>query len=181
MNRLPICNSQNSSMFRMAFVARSLQGRWWGFISRNYAVWPIFFLMNVFISLKGTKFWFVFVYPCKLDKLGLNNICLVIEIIHIQKYTLSCKAGSDSKRCAYMKVISWQLDILYQTGHPPSMISLCCLHEHDLHVGPWLSLDSDDSDDSDQTGCTCHFVGGVMLSSNYSHFWMQVYTPSPAS
>ena len=37
---------------------------------------------------------------------GLNNIYLVIEIIHIQKYTLSCKTGSDSKRNAYMKVIS---------------------------------------------------------------------------
>ena len=44
-------------MFPLAFVAGSLQGHWWGFISRNYVVWPIFFLMNVFIALKGTHFW----------------------------------------------------------------------------------------------------------------------------
>ena len=44
-------------MFPLAFVARSLQGHWWGFISRNYEVWPIFFLMNVFIAIKGSHFW----------------------------------------------------------------------------------------------------------------------------
>ena len=45
-----------------AFVAESLQGHWWGFISRNYVVWPIFFLMNVFIALKGTHFWILFAF-----------------------------------------------------------------------------------------------------------------------
>ena len=57
---LLIWNSQNCSMFPLAFVAGSLQGHWWGFISRNYVVWPIFFLMNVFIALKGTHFWILF-------------------------------------------------------------------------------------------------------------------------
>ena len=47
-------------MFPLAFVAGSLQGHWWGFISRKYVVWPIFFLMNVFIALKETHFWFLF-------------------------------------------------------------------------------------------------------------------------
>ena len=47
-------------MFPLAFVAGSLQGHWWGFISRNYVVWPIFFLMNVFIALKGTHFGILF-------------------------------------------------------------------------------------------------------------------------
>ena len=56
--RLPIRNSQNCSMFPLAFAAGSLQGHWWGFISRNYVVSPIFFLMNVFIALKGTHFFF---------------------------------------------------------------------------------------------------------------------------
>ena len=60
LNRLPIWNSQNCSMFPLAFVAGWLQGHWWGFISRNYVVWPIFFLMNVFIALKGSHFWFLF-------------------------------------------------------------------------------------------------------------------------
>ena len=47
-----------------------LQGHWWGFISRNYIVWPTFLLMNVFIALKGSHFWFLFdftaagVVPC---------------------------------------------------------------------------------------------------------------------
>ena len=61
LNRLPIWNSQNCSMFPLAFVAGWLQGHWWGFISRNYVVWPTFFLMNVFIALKGSHFWFLFV------------------------------------------------------------------------------------------------------------------------
>ena len=58
LNRLPIWNSQNCSIFPLAFVAGWLQGHWWGFISRNYVVWPTFFLMNVFIALKGSHFWF---------------------------------------------------------------------------------------------------------------------------
>ena len=60
LNRLPIWNSQNCSMFPLAFVAGWLQGHWWGFISRNYIVWPTFLLMNVFIALKGSHFWFLF-------------------------------------------------------------------------------------------------------------------------
>ena len=43
--------------FHLAFVAGSLQGHWYGFISRNYVVWLIFFLMNVFIALTGTIFF----------------------------------------------------------------------------------------------------------------------------
>ena len=53
-------NSQNCSMFPLAFVAGWLQGHWWGFISRNYVVWPTFLLMNVFIALKGSYFWLSF-------------------------------------------------------------------------------------------------------------------------
>ena len=60
LNRLPIWNSQNCSMFSLAFVAGWLQGHWWGFISRNYVVWPTFLFMNIFIALKGSHFWFLF-------------------------------------------------------------------------------------------------------------------------
>ena len=60
LNRLPIWNSQNCSVFPLAFVAGWLQGHWWGFISRNYVVWPTFLHMNVFIALKGSHFWFLF-------------------------------------------------------------------------------------------------------------------------
>ena len=45
-------------MFPLAFVSGWLQGHWWGFISRDYVLWPTFFLMNVFIALKGSHFWF---------------------------------------------------------------------------------------------------------------------------
>ena len=47
-------------MFPLAFVAGWLQGHWWGFISRNYVVWPTFLLMNVFTALKGSHFRFLF-------------------------------------------------------------------------------------------------------------------------
>ena len=40
------------------------QGHWWGFISRNYIVWPTFFLINVFIALKGSHFWFYIWLHC---------------------------------------------------------------------------------------------------------------------
>ena len=56
--------------FPLAFDAGWLQGHWWGFIRRNYVVWPTFLLMNVFIALKGSHFWFLFdftaagVVPC---------------------------------------------------------------------------------------------------------------------
>ena len=48
------------AVFPLAFIAGYLQGHWWGFISRNYIVWPTFLLMNVFIALKGSHFWFLF-------------------------------------------------------------------------------------------------------------------------
>ena len=64
LNRLLIWNSQNCSIFPPAFVAGWLQGHWWGFIIRNYVVWPTFFLMNVFIALKGSHFWFYIWLHC---------------------------------------------------------------------------------------------------------------------
>ena len=56
--------SQNCSIFPLAFVAGWLQGHWRGFISRNYVVWPTFFLMNLFIALKGSNFWFYIWLHC---------------------------------------------------------------------------------------------------------------------
>ena len=61
-------------MFPLAFVAGWLQGHWWGFISRNYVVWPTFLLMNVFIALKGSHFWFLFnQIPYAASNTSLNN------------------------------------------------------------------------------------------------------------
>ena len=58
----------------------SLQSHWWGFISRNYLVWPISFLMNVFTALKGTYF---FIFICEtwliLKQLWLHILSLNID------------------------------------------------------------------------------------------------------
>ena len=75
-------------MFPLAFIAGWLQGHWWGFISRNYVVWPTVFLMNVFIALKGSHFWFllhkcvskdqpkVFQYRLHIDSIFKLQACL---------------------------------------------------------------------------------------------------------
>ena len=65
-------------MFPLAFVAESLQGHWWGFISRNYVVWPIFFLVNVFIALKGTHFW-ILLEVLQFRFRTRNILCLEVQ------------------------------------------------------------------------------------------------------
>ena len=75
--------SQNCSLFPLAFLARWLQGHWWGFISRNYVVWPTFFLMNVFIALKGSHFWFYISYMV----CTLNGIYKQYNKLHEHWYT----------------------------------------------------------------------------------------------
>ena len=50
-----------ASCFLLAFVAKSLQNYWWGFFRRNFEVWSIYFLTNVFTALKGTPFC-IFIY-----------------------------------------------------------------------------------------------------------------------
>ena len=87
LNRLRIWNSQNCSMFPLAGW---LQGDWWGFISRNYVVWPTFLLMNVFIALKGSHFWFLFVI--------LSNcmyVCLLIALKQIFQLIVPDKPSFD--------------------------------------------------------------------------------------
>ena len=83
LNRLPIWNSQNCSMFPLASVAGWLQGHWWGFISRNYVVWPTFFLMNVFIALKGSRFWFLFILSKWLNESFEFSTCLFFVLISV--------------------------------------------------------------------------------------------------
>ena len=71
--------------FPLAFVAGLLQGHWWGLLSRNYVVWPIFFLMNVFIALKGTHFLSLFDTKHRtafhtLDVALFGDFCLLVCI-----------------------------------------------------------------------------------------------------
>ena len=83
---------RQAPMFPLAFVAGSLQGHWWGFISPNYVVWPIFFLMNVFIALKAsltfkcmTEHLFAdFSYSIALDTyLWKQMMQMIRKLIHI--------------------------------------------------------------------------------------------------
>ena len=93
LNLLPIWNSQNCSMFSLVFVAGSLQGHWWGFISRNYVIWPIFFLMNVFTArIKEPIFDFYFTGDISIPKThNLFTSCDKIKVILLKikfKYPL---------------------------------------------------------------------------------------------
>ena len=85
LNRLPIWNSQNCNMFPLAFVAGWLQGHRWGFIGRNYVVWPTFFLMNVFIALKGSHFWF---YNCNYKE-WINTLVDFIDALSPANHSLT--------------------------------------------------------------------------------------------
>ena len=82
-------------MYPLAFVAGSLQGHWWGFISRKYVVWPIFFLMNVFIALKGTHFWILFTFtaagvvPCGGRKTSPRTSTIVQFIFYFWSFEIS--------------------------------------------------------------------------------------------
>ena len=71
------------AVFPLAFIGGWLQGHWWGFISRNYVVWLTFLLMNVFIGLKGSHFWFLFdftaagIVPCGSRKTSPRTSTIV--------------------------------------------------------------------------------------------------------
>ena len=85
-------------MFPLAFVAVSLQGHWWGFISRNYVVWPIFFLMNVFIALKGTHFWILILPVAYLNHSNTVSFFLYFWPVYtllgaIKRYGLQSENG----------------------------------------------------------------------------------------
>ena len=77
------------AVFPLAFIAGWFQCHWWGFISRNYVVWPTFLLMNVFIALKGSHFWFLFdftaagVVPCGGRKTSPRTSTIVQFIFYI--------------------------------------------------------------------------------------------------
>ena len=61
-----------AACFPLHFVAKSLQGHWWGFFSRNFEVWPIFFLTNVFTALEGTHRC-IFIYRCWHSTIQTDN------------------------------------------------------------------------------------------------------------
>ena len=79
-------------MFLLAFVAAWLQGHWWGFISRNYVVWPTFLLMNVFAALKGSHFRFLLVISLLVLRAGCG-IWLYQFLIIAYLFTLLIQFG----------------------------------------------------------------------------------------
>ena len=72
------------AVFPLAFIAGWLQGHWWGFISRNYVVWPTFLLMNVFIALKGSHFWFLFFLPMFRNRVTLQWSLILWTLRHVK-------------------------------------------------------------------------------------------------
>ena len=72
-----------------------MQGHWWGFISRNYVVWPTFLLMNVFIALKGSHFWFFFIKLFILVGWGRSFFvcCLAHRGSNVGFLLLQCSSG----------------------------------------------------------------------------------------
>ena len=111
-------NSQNCSTFPLAFVAGSLQGHWWGFISRNYVVWPIFCLMNVFIALKGTHFWFLFAFtaagvvPCGGRKTSPRTSTIVQFIFYFWSFEISVNILRNQKWMSGLDSYSRQVLII---------------------------------------------------------------------
>ena len=93
LSRLPIWNLQNCGVFHLAFVVVSLQGHWWGFISRNYVAWPIFFLTNVFIALKETHFLCAFTAAGVVQydgrKMSPRTSTIVQFIFHFWSFEIS--------------------------------------------------------------------------------------------
>ena len=88
-------------------VVGSLQGHWWGFISRNYIVWPISFVMNVFIALKGTHVLFLFVI---LVIWGFHNKSLVMSMPrYLQKIP-----PWRSEHVRYRKLVGVILSLLHE-------------------------------------------------------------------
>ena len=95
------------AQFPVAFVAGSLQGHWWGFISRNYIVWPIFFLMNVFIAFKGRGSSIGSVFACHASGPEFDP--------HV-RYILSWRLGHENISTAILPLPLIQEEQLSVTG-----------------------------------------------------------------
>ena len=134
LNLMPIWNSQNCSMFPLAFVAGSLQGHWWGFISRHYVIWPIFFLMNVFIALKGTNFLFLFTYYAIINLLDSSAALQFRSLLaFIRENTLYISLLHYTGIIATSRWIQFQLPISVVYWHA-SPISVWACEGAELHV-----------------------------------------------
>ena len=122
-------------MFPLAFVAQSLQGHWWGFISRNYVVWPIFFLMNVFIALKGTHFWILFTFTesiqCTKQRIWVWFSLFVNLSMDMTKGSLSSKVIIMSSE--FQKRLKFQTFTCFYNEFKPS-IWYCQSHKRFLLI-----------------------------------------------
>ena len=64
-------------------------------LSRNYVVWPIFFLINVFTALKGTHFFILFAFtaagvvPCGCRKTSPRTSTIVQFIFYFWSFEIS--------------------------------------------------------------------------------------------
>ena len=88
-------------MFPLAFDAGWLQGHWWGFISRNYVVWPTFLLMNVFIALKGSHFWFLLETPNTISRAVRSPQSACMKPLRARVRPIGSKRPADLVRNTY--------------------------------------------------------------------------------
>ena len=64
-------------------------------LAQNYVVWPIFFLVNVFIALKGTHFLFLYAFTadgvvqCGCCKTSPHTSTIVQFIFHFWSFEIS--------------------------------------------------------------------------------------------
>ena len=76
---------------------------WDGGRSRNDVVWPTFLLMNVFIALKGSHFWFLFdftaagVVPCGGRKTSPRTSTIVPFIFYFWSFEISVNSLRNQK------------------------------------------------------------------------------------
>ena len=131
------------SMFPLAFVAGWLQGHWWGFISRNYVVWPTCLLMNVFIALKGSHFWFLFklICSCTCTCIWKEDTCTSKRSILFLSTLCSIWTFLENLRIKSLHMHVQYLQV--QTRDVPAPVAQsveCPLREtwgHAFNPGPW--------------------------------------------
>ena len=125
LNRLPIWNSQNCSMFPLAFVAGWLQGHWWGFISRNYVVWPTSFLWMFSLLLKDLISDFYLSWRDSTNQFVISRSGELIDYSELWSFEVTKSVLIYHKACLFCDIT--KSDNLYHNLLTKSQIQLCDL------------------------------------------------------
>ena len=112
------------AVFPLAFIAGWLQGHWCGFISRNYVVWPTFLLMNVFIALKGSHFWFLLYQRIKIRPRHENTCLCSCETSQPVRLKLACSGPEASRSIWIYRFCNLQLLYWHYTVCPVNIVMM---------------------------------------------------------